>query len=519
MKGDFGWYADYNFRNNSFYDLQNYVLIRKMAYEEWIGTSVFAFVLLFIGFAFRKERKEAEFALIEFMGKIWYEIKLVPFLVVLCFLLVMALRFINNIWWYEWSYIYEIIDSYIYYSYYRSFLVHGFPCFLVFLSILIVWLFINDNRCHKSAWKKSLAGVIIRTCRTKSLKLPIGKRMVKHNIAICFFLWIMEITSFLFWIMEREGIFTDDMELVCYVFLAGAILCIPLLFIMNAKKTAEAMDGLVEQIQAIHDGELGEGKEMPKGSGLSEAMENLNDIRNGIDQAVKEQIKSERMKVELVANVSHDIKTPLTSIISYVELLKQEENLPGHVKEYVEILDSKSQRLKSMIQDVFEVSKAVSGNLPVMMEELDLAKLLRQTIADMEEQIEKSDVKVKSEIPEDAVIINADGERMYRVFQNLIQNALKYSLEGSRVYITLQENGKAAVACVKNISKEELNSDVDFTERFIRGDKSRSDGGSGLGLSIAQSFTEACGGEFQVEMIADLFVVTVSFPKRTPVTF
>ena len=253
---------------------------------------------------------------------------------------------------------------------------------------------------------------------------------------------------------------------------------------------------------------------MPEDFGLWEAVENLNDIRNGMDKAVKEQIKSERMKVELVANVSHDIKTPLTSIISYVELLKKEEELPEHVKEYVDILDSKSQRLKSMIQDVFEVSKAVSGNLPVLMEDLDLAKLLRQTIADMEEQIEKSAITVKTEIPGNPVIIHADGERMYRVFQNLVQNALKYSLEGSRVYITLQENGKTAVACVKNISKEELNPDIDFTERFARGDKSRSDGGSGLGLSIAQSFTEACGGEFRVEAMADLFVVTISFVQQ-----
>lgn len=490
-----------------------------MAYEEWIFSSIFALALLFIGFVFRRERKAAEISLGEFTGRIWYELKLLPVLAVLCFFLVLLLRFINNLWWMEWNYIYEIVDAYVYYRYYRGILAQVIPYFIIFLCILILWLFMNDKRYHKSAWKKSLTGTIIRMCRTASLRLPIGKRMVRQSMAVCFFLWIVYITSFLFNMMMQGEIFTDDMALICYILLAGTILCIPLLFIAITKKTAEAMDNLVEQIQAIHDGELREGKEMPEGSGLSEAMENLNDIRNGMDKAVKEQIKSERMKVELVANVSHDIKTPLTSIISYVELLKQEEELPGHVKEYVEILDSKSQRLKSMIQDVFEVSKAVSGNLPVLMEDLDLAKLLRQTMADMEEQIEKSAMTVRAEIPEDAVIINADGERMYRVFQNLIQNALKYSLEGSRVYITLQENGKTAIACVKNTSKEELSPGIDFTERFIRGDESRSDGGSGLGLSIARSFTEACGGEFRVEVIADLFVVTVSFPKPAPVTF
>ena len=159
------------------------------------------------------------------------------------------------------------------------------------------------------------------------------------------------------------------------------------------------------------------------------------------------------------------------------------------------------------------MSKAASGELPVHMEDLDLGKLIRQTIADMQEQIENSTVSVKAEIPENIIMIHADGDRLYRVFQNLIQNALKYSLDGSRVYITLRKDGKLAAASVKNTSREELASDVDFTERFTRGDSSRSDGGSGLGLSIAQSFTEACGGSFQVEVIADLFVVTVSFPE------
>ena len=502
------------YTNDRLYDMQNNIRSKKMAYEEWIFTSVFALALLFTGLVFRRERKAAEFAIAEFTGKLWYEVKLLPVLAVLGFLLLLFLRFINDLWWMEWNYVYEYIDRFIYYRYYRGPLMQVFLYSIVFMCILILWLFMNDRRYHKSAWKKSLTGMVIRTCQTASIKLPIGKRMVRQNIAICFFIWIMCITGFLFWIVAEEGIFMDEMELVCYVLLEGITLCIPFLFIKNAKKMARAMDNLVGQIQAIHDGELEEEREMPEDSGLWEAVENLNDIRNGMDKAVKEQIKSERMKVELVANVSHDIKTPLTSIISYVELLKKEEELPEHVKEYVDILDSKSQRLKSMIQDVFEVSKAVSGNLPVLMEDLDLAKLLRQTIADMEEQIEKSAITVKTEIPGNPVIIHADGERMYRVFQNLIQNALKYSLEGSRVYITLQENGKTAVACVKNISKEELNPDIDFTERFARGDKSRSDGGSGLGLSIAQSFTEACGGEFRVEAMADLFVVTISFVQQ-----
>ena len=240
-------------------------------------------------------------------------------------------------------------------------------------------------------------------------------------------------------------------------------------------------------------------------------MAQLEDIRHGMAMAVDEQMKSERMKVELIANVSHDIKTPLTSIISYVEILKQEEGLPDYVKDYIKILDEKSQRLHQMVQDVFAVSKAASGELPMQMEELDFGKLLWQTLADMEEQIMGSDVTFRTEIPDAPVMILADGQRMYRVFQNLFQNAIKYSLQGSRVYVTLEVEGQLAQASVKNTSRQEIDKSRDFAERFTRGDQSRTDGGSGLGLSIAQSFTEACGGEFSWETDADLFVVRVLF--------
>lgn len=251
---------------------------------------------------------------------------------------------------------------------------------------------------------------------------------------------------------------------------------------------------------------------MVQDNDLQHMAEELEDIRQGLENAVEERIHSERMKVELVANVSHDIKTPLTSIISYIKLLKQEEGLPDYVTDYIRILDEKSERLKNMVQDVFAVSKAASGQLTVEYKELDLGKLLYQTLADMEELIKKSPVTVKAEIPKKPVMVCSDGQRMYRVFLNLIGNAVKYSLEGSRVYVALKEEGGFAVASVTNTSSQELDRSVDFAERFIRGDESRTDGGSGLGLSIAKSFTEACGGTFELEIIADLFVVRVLLP-------
>ncbi len=219
------------------------------------------------------------------------------------------------------------------------------------------------------------------------------------------------------------------------------------------------------------------------------------------------------MKVELVSNVSHDLKTPLTSILSYAELLRQEEGeLPPAAADYARIIDEKAQRLKTMVEDVFEVSKAAADQLPVHLEKLDLAKLLRQTLADMDASIQKSPLTFRVELPEEPVMITADGKRLYRVFQNLIDNALRYALEGSRVYLSLKTAEGTAEASVRNTSRDELPAGVDFTARFVRGDESRTDGGSGLGLSIAKSFTEACGGTFRVETVADLFTAVVTFP-------
>ena len=218
-----------------------------------------------------------------------------------------------------------------------------------------------------------------------------------------------------------------------------------------------------------------------------------------------------RLKLVLIANESHDLKTPLTSIISYAELLRQEENLPDHVRDYIQVLYQKAQRLQSMVLDVFDVSKAATGNLAVTVRPLDFSKLLQQTLADQEEDIQASSLTLRPTLPDGPVWTLADGDRLYRVFQNLIGNALKYSLEGSRVYLTLTVDQGKAVATVQNTSRDELPPGVDFTERFVRGDQSRTDGGSGLGLSIARTFTESCGGSFAIQTQADLFTASVTF--------
>ena len=281
------------------------------------------------------------------------------------------------------------------------------------------------------------------------------------------------------------------------------------------RSQANDLEMLNIQIEKISQGNYDPEKMPFSGVDFIQTEENLLRIQSGMKNAVDDQLKSERMKVDLVANVSHDLKTPLTSIISYIDFLKEEDDLPDHVKDYIRILDEKSKRLNEMVQDVFSISKATSGQLPVKMEVLDFGKLLNQTLADLEETISQSSVSIKSNVMEHEFYIKADGQRMYRVCQNLIQNSLKYSLEGSRMFISLEQVQNMAVATFKNTSKEELDQDTDFTARFVRGDRSRTDGGSGLGLSIAQSFTEACGGYFTIDINGDMFVVTIAFDKQS----
>jgi len=236
------------------------------------------------------------------------------------------------------------------------------------------------------------------------------------------------------------------------------------------------------------------------------------EINEGFDVSLKEQMKSERMKVELITNVSHDLKTPLTSIISYIDLLSKEEGLSETARDYVNILREKSYRLKNIVSDLFDLAKSTSGDINLDMEKLDLKKLIEQTLGDMEDDIKDSGLQIKTRLPAEPVYIMADGKRLYRVFQNLIDNALKYSLKGTRVYIELEEANGKAIASIKNISGYEMNfTTEEILQRFARGDKARSTDGSGLGLSIAESFTRVCGGDFRVDIDGDLFKVTVKF--------
>ena len=240
----------------------------------------------------------------------------------------------------------------------------------------------------------------------------------------------------------------------------------------------------------------------------------VNDIASGFSNAINESLKSERLKTELITNVSHDIKTPLTSIINYVDLLKKENIHDEKVKEYIDILDKKSQRLKKLTEDLVEASKVSSGNVKLNLENINIKELFNQTIGEFKDRFEEKNLIIETTIPNDNIKINADSRYLYRIIENLFSNITKYALEGSRVYIDIIEKEKIVDISIKNISKDKLNiSSDELMQRFVRGDKSRYTEGSGLGLSIAKSLTELQGGTFDIIIDGDLFKVHIIWPK------
>lgn len=244
--------------------------------------------------------------------------------------------------------------------------------------------------------------------------------------------------------------------------------------------------------------------------------EYLGNINTTINNAVAERMKSENMKTELITNVSHDLKTPLTSIVNYVDLLKKENIDSPKAREYIEVIDRQSQRLKKLTVDIVEASKAATGNIEVHYEKLNLNVILLQTNGEYIEKLEEKQLTLVQEIPEEDIVINADGRLLWRVIDNLMNNICKYSLPCTRVYLNVSKNDGNAFISFRNISKNQLNIDpTTLTERFVRGDSSRNTEGSGLGLSIANSLTELMGGRLNVITDGDLFKVVISFPTAT----
>ncbi|MFT8312769.1 MAG: sensor histidine kinase, partial [Clostridium sp.] len=294
---------------------------------------------------------------------------------------------------------------------------------------------------------------------------------------------------------------------ICYIIY---IVIVPLYILktfLNFCKIAHVTD-------KITSGDLNYEVEISGKSTMAKLANNINNMKLGFKKALEQQVKSERLKSELITNVSHDLKTPLTSIINYVDLLKAEDVTEQERINYIGILDKKSQRLKVLIEDLFEASKLSSGNIEINMEKIDITSLLKQVLGEANHKIEVSNLIFKINISKEKMYSNLDGKRTWRVFDNLINNALKYSQSNTRVYIDLKKEDENIIFTIKNISAYELDFNAEeIFERFKRGDSSRSTEGSGLGLAIAKSIVELEQGSIDINIDGDLFKVIVKFKR------
>jgi len=280
-----------------------------------------------------------------------------------------------------------------------------------------------------------------------------------------------------------------------------------------ALKRVKEFNAIKEGVKRVREGDLNYKIDVEGNGEFGKLASDINAITEGLHKAVENELKSERLKTELITNVSHDIRTPLTSIITYVDLLKNEKD-PEKTKEYIGVLEQKAQRLKTLTDDLFEAAKASSRSIPVNFEKINIVSLITQGLGELDDKIQELELDFKINKPIDEIFIRADGNLLWRVIENLLSNIFKYALKGSRVYVNIEDLGSEVILVMKNISAYELNISPDeLMERFKRGDESRNSPGSGLGLSIAKSLVEIQNGSFNIEIDGDLFKAIIRFPK------
>ncbi|MCH5342636.1 MAG: HAMP domain-containing histidine kinase [Acetatifactor sp.] len=389
---------------------------------------------------------------------------------------------------------------------YGTFGLYGF---LASLSLGIVWFSLVRRLRARSLWKDSFCHWILQ-CLRKATNFVFYHRNAAISILVSYnlFLLINLLGLFLAWILRERGDWATASIVLAMVVFDGTIGVI--LFRHGAGQT-----DIVDGINRIRNGEVDYKLDLDTLSGVNREMADaVNNIGEGIRKAVDTSMRDEQMKSDLITNVSHDIKTPLTSIVNYVDLLGRLDIQEEPAKSYIAVLDSKAQRLKQLTDDLVEASKISSGNIVLNTEKLNFTELLNQTIGEFSEKLKERKLSVVFEDANIPAWIYADSRRMWRIVENLFYNICKYALEGTRVYLEMTVEDGQIEASIKNISERQMNMRGDeLTERFIRGDSSRTTEGSGLGLFIAKSLTQVQGGTFEIQLDGDLFKVVLTFPE------
>lgn len=358
-------------------------------------------------------------------------------------------------------------------------------CAAAVLAVTGIWLLIQIG---KVLWALSL--LLMQNADTV------------FRVIICFLLYLL--LEMVLWVVFGGGALSVVLLAAANLVTAG-FLAVEAVQRQKILETVQNMNGEEEAMRVSEKGLFSYNRQMARA---------INDLGDGLRHALQEQMKSERMKADLITNVSHDLKTPLTSIINYVDLLKKEKLDNPRAEGYLQVLDQKSQRLKQLTEDLVEASRASSGNVVLNMEQIDLLELLLQTGGEFEERLKARGLMVVEQYPKNPQYVEADGRRLWRILENLYRNVEKYAMPHTRVYLQLDQDEDWISFSMKNISERPLNiSAEELTERFTRGDESRSTEGSGLGLSIAKDLTEIQNGKFEIYLDGDLFKVTVSFPR------
>ncbi len=461
----------------------------------WSYAALGVLGIAFLVYALIRRRDKRDFVrkIASWSGAIWVEVKILLSILVLALMCGVAVQYGGN------------------YNYFTMITVTALTSIAILLGlwwfyVMAVDLFTNCG----GFFRNNSINSMIKWYQKYESKYSWQQSMLKRAYMLVAAETVLALTSVLFVVISAST--GDFVPFLIALLTAGTGIYLLYRYLHRYNVTINDLGKLIDHIEMIKAGNMESRLELPTDADMYPAAQNLNALQEGMNMAVTEKMKSERMKIELITNVSHDLKTPLTSIISYVDLLGKEENLSEKVNDYIKILAQKSERLKNLIQDLFDLSKASSGNVSLDTEQLDLARLIKQTLADMEEPISKSGLTFRLNIPDEPVNILSDGKKLYRVWENLITNTLKYSLPGSRVFVELTVDDKGARAAIKNTANYEMNfEEEEILQRFVRGDSSRTTEGSGLGLSIAESFTQLCGGKFEVKIDGDLFKVELLF--------
>jgi len=486
-------HSSYIYKNNIYYNSVKQRIIKEVV----IGAASFIIGVIILLFILKKNDKETY--MIQMSAK-WNQDMPLDLSIILFLLYVRAMN----------GYIGKVVFFYKPYSFmqFLKLSLVAFFIFYFFLSVMLVIKLIKNKEDFKRELKRCLLSRLISTIKDRSIAQRTKSKVISIFM-LTLLLGVATIGVFIGAISQSELITKVSM---LYMF------CYMIIMLLYIFKISGFLYTLIKGTQEIVSGNLNYVIEEKGRGDLFKLAHNINNMKAAFKKSQENEMKSERLKSELITNVSHDLKTPLTSIINYVDLLKKEGLSKEEAKGYIDVLDRKSQRLKMLIDNLFEASKIASGAVELNIEKVDVTALLQQALAELHEKINNSSLTFKLKVPKQRIYANLDGKKTWRVFENLINNILKYSQPKTRVYIDLIEEDSKIIITMKNISSYEMDFDKEeIFERFKRGDKSRNTEGSGLGLSIAKSILELQGGNLSIEIDGDLFKAEMTVPSSPPV--